>query len=848
MSPTDEQPAQETSSSKLSSAQSEGFEGGSSQAEKGEGKGVREPGRSRAVWQRVGGWLPWPAWVLLALVSGVCLFLWVLLPWQATRWIAQLDAPAQAPYARSALRRMGRWVLPSLLEALPRATYRQRLHISELLAALDLAALPALKVLSRHPDWRVREMLVRAVARFPVHSPERFAFLRKALEDDHAYVQYQAIDGFARTGKGAHMMMPTLRKILVAGRRDPNRKTPYAGHASTPPAIRHAHKHVHKHKHPHGEPSGRAIHQRLQRSLCFVGDDENWHVRIAIVRAIEKVEPRMEKRVALWVGALQDRHAKVRRAAAHRLFRLGKRAVKPLVALLRREDDHMRYTAADILGRIGRKAIPTLSRLFVGDEDAAWYAGVHALKAMKGRVAPAHKLLCQSLRAPTLAKRKAAAQLLVQVPALGLPCLLRLRTAPQAKTRAAVAYGLGLLSTRRLPPSQRRQGLQALATLLQDAAALTRQEAAHSLASFGPQAKDALPILVQRWRRLEQDAQDLPTEKKPISRPTSRAVASSSLPAKGGQAASRPVSRAVASSRLPTAKRHQPVSRRASQATASSRPVSQAVAAAPSVVAEQSALLRAMLQLAPRAPATQKVLLGALQHPQVGHRHRASFALLRAKQVSVPVLRAVAENLKHPSRRLRRLSASVLGKHKAKAKAVFGLLRRLIQDKNPDLREAALHAFARIGESDARTLAVISALLHGALAQILPMQNPRDVQAWVETALVVFGRVKATSPEALGLLGRMLRAQAWTLRAQAARSIRQIGPAAAVTVPALQKALDDARWQVRRDVILALGAIGPQAASALPSVRALARDPNFAVQLAVRKTLPRLLRPKAPPR
>jgi tetratricopeptide (TPR) repeat protein len=61
-------------------------------------------------------------------------------------------------------------------------------------------------------------------------------------------------------------------------------------------------------------------------------------------------------------------------------------------------------------------------------------------------------------------------------------------------------------------------------------------------------------------------------------------------------------------------------------------------------------------------------------------------------------------------------------------------------------------------------------------------------------------------------------------RANAARTLGQLGPGAAAAVPALTNALNDEEFFVRRMAVMALGKIGPAAEAAIPALQAIQDD------------------------
>lgn len=105
--------------------------------------------------------------------------------------------------------------------------------------------------------------------------------------------------------------------------------------------------------------------------------NDDWEVRVAAVRALEKLAAGTQ--VELLVSALDDEDGSVRAAAVHALGNEGERAPLPqLVAALRDPDWHVRETAVLALGKQGQR-VPTrvfITALYDTDQSVREAAGL----------------------------------------------------------------------------------------------------------------------------------------------------------------------------------------------------------------------------------------------------------------------------------------------------------------------------------------------------------------------------------------------------------------------------------------------------------------------------------------
>ena len=105
----------------------------------------------------------------------------------------------------------------------------------------------------------------------------------------------------------------------------------------------------------------------------------HWHI-VTMNPEAPILLPRPELSMSELITRLSDEDADVRGSACGRLGERGERAVRPLMGVLRSDNDKTRAAAAKALVRIGKPAVPALLKALVGEDiavatSAAWALG-----------------------------------------------------------------------------------------------------------------------------------------------------------------------------------------------------------------------------------------------------------------------------------------------------------------------------------------------------------------------------------------------------------------------------------------------------------------------------------------
>jgi HEAT repeat protein len=218
--------------------------------------------------------------------------------------------------------------------------------------------------------------------------------------------------------------------------------------------------------------------------------DEDAHVRIGALEALQAMEARARGAVPALVERLRDRDDEVRVNAVMALDRIGPAAKDAVPALARAlEDRAVRRWAVHALGRIGEPSLPILLDSW-GKGDASHQADIaYALSDMGPRARAALPLLIEALRDEHTPLCLAAAHAVDRLGAAGRPAvpnLIPLLRRKDASLREAVAQTLG-----RLGPDA-TAAIPALLTALGDEYPMVRLRAAEALGKMGPAAKYAV--------------------------------------------------------------------------------------------------------------------------------------------------------------------------------------------------------------------------------------------------------------------------------------------------------------------------------------------------------------------
>jgi HEAT repeat protein len=228
------------------------------------------------------------------------------------------------------------------------------------------------------------------------------------------------------------------------------------------------------------------------RSACAhrglkVRDD---YVREAAARVLGDIGPEAEAAVPILQEQLKvrDYHGKVQSATANALAKIGAAAVPALIEVLKDKDASARLAAASALGKLGpaaKDAAPVLTQ------------------ALKENNLPAH-VVAQVLRkigqpaATEALKGSDAATRALAAAALGKPGpddiapLIGLLRHNEEEVRKQALDGLSLGGSAAVGP---------LIETLKDKEVIVRRQAVSALSRIGPEAEDAVPVLIERLRK-----------------------------------------------------------------------------------------------------------------------------------------------------------------------------------------------------------------------------------------------------------------------------------------------------------------------------------------------------------
>ena len=211
----------------------------------------------------------------------------------------------------------------------------------------------------------------------------------------------------------------------------------------------------------------------------------------------------------------------------------------------------------------------------------------------------------------------------------------------------------------------------------------------------------------------------------------------------------------------------------------------------------------------------------------------ASKALVEYSQTAKEVAPAVAELLADPTTGVRSSAALLLSQMGAKAKDAVPALVTATKDEEPYVRRNALRALQKIGPAAAE----------GAPALIEQLKDPENNEAeLVVAALAAFG------PPAMPALTASLRLESPNVRRQAAKILGSLfrahepgsGPLDIATAsPGLRNVFADLKrllkeegWTAREGAALALGHVGAGAKECTPELSAMLKDARPEVKLA----------------
>ncbi len=217
------------------------------------------------------------------------------------------------------------------------------------------------------------------------------------------------------------------------------------------------------------------------------------------------------------------------------------------------------------------------------------------------------------------------------------------------------------------------------------------------------------------------------------------------------------------------------------------------------------------------APGDPPALAGALKDRDPAVRRLTAFCLWQIGPRADPVLPAVSAALKDPDEEVRLIAAGVL------------VARRPGDPEAEAILTAALPRLARLHQSQGSFSVTAFSFYADVLAHLAAKAGPgvpRLIRAGFgfqgqsgEPAAVAHRTLVKLGPVAVPALKEVLGGPDDHLRAEVARALGAIGPAAADAVPALVGLLNHKDPRVRSTAAHALGRIGPAARAAVPALR-----------------------------
>ncbi len=218
------------------------------------------------------------------------------------------------------------------------------------------------------------------------------------------------------------------------------------------------------------------------------------------------------------------------------------------------------------------------------------------------------------------------------------------------------------------------------------------------------------------------------------------------------------------------------------------------------------ALAQRLLWLSSRRPkafATASVRLGSAD---ANDRTEALLALRRAGSVEPAVARGIGGCLSDPVPAVRLEAARTLVELGVSVSPAVSSLLVARRSEDPALRALVLASLGHVRPVGNDALAALREGVTDAEASVRP------------SAIWAFADASKDSPEALGILAALTAGPDPDVRRLAAEGLKGLGPAAAPALPALGRALLDARPDVRAAAEDAILATGPAAKTAIPAL------------------------------
>jgi HEAT repeat protein len=342
------------------------------------------------------------------------------------------------------------------------------------------AAVPALVEARRGRDPRVRKAAVQLLGLVTPPSPEAIAALIQALKDPALEVQKGAAQSLSDTGPAAVSAVPALMEALKSPHVDLRRAVPEAIDSIAP-----------------GSP-------QLMSALLLGLKDTDPEVQKQVASLVGVKGPAARELVPALLEGIRSPDAKVRESMLKALGTVSRtqpnaEAIAAAIQALKDPVLEVQDAAATSLSWMGRSAAPAVPALIDAFNNIDGTLRQRVLMTLVA-IAPDSR---QVMSTVVLGLRDSDAQVqwraaslahLLQGPGVRdlVPALLAGARSPDARVRSATLGALGRMA---MPAS--REVAQGLTEGLRDPELSVRQSSANSLATAGPEAVVALPLLIQ---------------------------------------------------------------------------------------------------------------------------------------------------------------------------------------------------------------------------------------------------------------------------------------------------------------------------------------------------------------